>query len=161
VVGGWEYSIVYSVATGRFLTPSYGARHHRHRVRDQPHCPAENRPSDLLRNPNLPNEEQTVARYFDTSACPAAAGPVWDIGKGRHQAPGINIFNMGLHKSFDITEKMRLRWEMTAVNMFNHPNWGQPNVNLSGGVNFGRISTIGSYDNTGIRQFRMGTRLEW
>ncbi len=164
LVGGWEYSVVYSASTGRFLTPSYTAADTTGTVYSTSRtAPQRSGRPDILHDPNLSGEEQTVARYFDTSAFgPWQPGQFGTSAKGVIKAPGINIWNMGMHKSFNLTEKLHFRWEITAVNMFNHPNWSPPNVNLSGGVNFGRISaTAGSYDNTGVRLFRMGSRLEW
>ena len=69
---------------------------------------------------------------------------------------------MGLHKNFDFSERWRFRWEMTAVNIFNHPNWSNPVTNITQTANVGVISNVGGvYDSTFARQFRMGLRLEF
>lgn len=164
LAGGWEYSIHYTASTGRFFTVT-GRYNDPVGIAD---TGGANRPlvtlrPDILVDPNLSSDQRSLGRWFDTGAF--AAPPVGRFGtasKGLIKGPGINIFNMGVHKTFDLTERLGFRWEMTAVNVFNHPNWSAPNVNLSSGANFGTITGVGgSYEGTGPRAFRMGLRLEW
>jgi hypothetical protein len=75
---------------------------------------------------------------------------------------------MGLIKNFEFGEKApRLRWELTATNIFNHPNWSNPATNISTVGQVGVISGVGGVqgastgDNAWQREFRMGVRLEW
>lgn len=90
---------------------------------------------DILHNPNLPKDQRTVDNWFDTTAF---AGPqpgrFGTSAKGVVIGPGINVWHMGLHKDFIFNERgTRLRWEMTATNIFNHPNWGNPDMYVSDG----------------------------
>jgi hypothetical protein len=163
-VGGWDYSVIYTASTGRFFSASYTGPDTTGTAYTASRTPLQvARRPDILHNPNLPSSERTVKRYFDTSAfAPARPGQFGTSAKNVIKGPGINCFNMGLHKNFEINEQVRLRWEMTAINIFNHPNWGPPNFNLSSGVNFGVITGVGgSYDSTGARVFRMALRMEW
>jgi hypothetical protein len=74
---------------------------------------------------------------------------------------------MGLFKSFNFTEQVRLRWELTATNFFNHPNYSNPATNISQTGSVGVINGVGGVNgaSTGdqpfARAFRMGLRLEW
>ena len=75
---------------------------------------------------------------------------------------------MGLIKNFEFGEKApRLRWELTATNIFNHPNWSNPATNISTVGQVGVISGVGGVqgastgDKPWQREFRMGVRLEW
>jgi hypothetical protein len=74
---------------------------------------------------------------------------------------------MGLFKSFPLTEKVRLRWELTATNFFNHPNYNNPATNISATASSGVISGVGlvngasTGDQPAQRAFRMGLRLDW
>jgi len=79
------------------------------------------------------------------------------------KGPGVNIWNLGLIKEFSFGEKApRLRYEVSATNMFNHPNWNNPRVNLSNLNTFGTIAGVGGVNDTsGARAFRMGLRLEF
>jgi hypothetical protein len=85
-------------------------------------------------------------------------------GKGVIKGPGVNVFSAGLAKEFLFHERARLRWEMTANNFFNHPNWQNPSTDITdssvgvitsdGGVTSGSVG-----DRAGARAFRMGLRL--
>jgi hypothetical protein len=58
---------------------------------------------------------------------------------------------------------MRLRFEMTATNLFNHPNFANPALTLNN-VSFGKISSTvvdSDLDQSGARALRMGLRFEW
>jgi hypothetical protein len=74
---------------------------------------------------------------------------------------------MGFFKSFAVRERARLRFEATATNFFNHPNYSNPATNISQAGAVGVItgtggvhgSAVGDYG--GARTFRMGLRLEW
>jgi len=51
---------------------------------------------------------------------------------------------------------------MSAFNIFNHPNWGNPRTNITSAP--GVITSVvgrNDLDNIGPRQLRAGLRLEW
>jgi hypothetical protein len=61
-------------------------------------------------------------------------------------------------------ERTRLRLELTATNLFNHPNYANPALNISSAATVGVISNVGvdsDLDQAGARSFRVGARLEW
>jgi Carboxypeptidase regulatory-like domain len=73
--------------------------------------------------------------------------------------PGFQNHNIGIFKTFLITERHRLQFRAEAFNWLNHPNWGgangtgtyNPNAGTAGGIglnpldaNFGKITTKGS-----------------
>ncbi len=63
-----------------------------------------------------------------------AGPPVGRFGtssKGVIIGPHVNVWHMGFFKSFYFTETIRLRWELTATNFFNHPNYSNPATNIS------------------------------
>ena len=78
----------------------------------------------------------------------------------------MNVWSAGLHKDFIFGERVELRWEMTANNILNHPNWQNPSTNITdssagvitsdGGVTNGSVG-----DRAGARAFRMGLRLQF
>ena len=84
--------------------------------------------------------------------------------------PGTNVFHVGIHKNFKFSENPNVpvfRLELTSTNFFNHPNWGNPNIDLSGGSATGTIRSVGG-PNTGSsgdqafnRSVRLGLRMEW
>src|SRR5712671_4713486 len=70
--------------------------------------------------------------------------------------PGFENWNLGLFKSFPITESKGLQFRAEAYNVWNHPNWcgssgcsGTTNVGLNptSSSNFGKVLTKGSERN--------------
>jgi hypothetical protein len=164
LAGGWELSGVFTVQTGQFLTPLWtGPDPVGISYTDSDPAEVTIRP-DILRNPNL--SQPTLAKWYDPDAFNAPKfGSFGTSARGVVKGPGVNVWHMGMHKDFFFTEQARLRWEMTAVNIFNHPNWGNPSLDITGGA--GVISSTGGptngsiTDNAGSRSFRMGIRLQW
>lgn len=169
LVGGWEISGVLSLQTGMFLTPLWTGDDPVGIAYTDSDTPASVtlRP-DILRNANLPSGQQTVDRWFDTTAfAPPQAGRFGTSGKGVIKGPGVNVWHVGFHKDFFFSERMRLRWEMTANNFFNHPNWQNPGLDITDDTGFGVITSAGGAtsgstgDRASARAFRMGLRFQF
>ncbi len=168
LIGGWEISGIFSTQTGQFLTPLWsGPDPVGIAYTDGDPADVTIRP-DILRNPNLSNGQQTTAKWFDTAAFKAP--PVGRFGtsaRGTVIGPGVNVWHAGFHKDFYFNDTMRLRWEMTANNFFNHPNWANPGMDITDSPSFGVIegaggSTSGSTgDRASAREFRMGIRFQF
>jgi len=124
---------------------------------------------DQLRNANLPADQRSLSRWFDTGALQAPQpGRFGTSAKGVIIGPHVNVWHMGIFKSFEFGERRpRLRWEATATNFFNHPNYSNPALNISQLAGVGVISAAGGVqgwatgDAPGPRAFRMGLRMEW
>ncbi len=169
IIGGWSVSAIYSYYSGQFLTPMWtGPDPTGTAFTSSATRPNVTIRADQLRDGNLPGDQRTISRWFDASAF--GAPPVGRFGtsaKGVIKGPNVNIWHMGLFKSFSLTEKVRLRWELTSTNFFNHPNYSNPATNISQAASVGVISGIGGVNglSTGdqpfARSFRMGMRLEW
>lgn len=177
-VGGWEISAIYSLYSGQFLTPFWSGPDPTGTAfttsRTAPNVTI--RP-DHLRSANLPESQRTVNRWFDPAAFqrldpPELRGqPLGRYGtsaKGVIKGPGTNVWHVGFYKTFEFAEDApKLRWELTATNFFNHPNWSNPATNISSLAQVGVISGVGGVngastgDQPGARSFRMGLRLEW
>ena len=90
-----------------------------------------------------------------------------NAAKGVIKGPDVNVWHVGFFKSFHLTETVRLRWELTATNFFNHPNYNNPATNISQAGAVGVITGVGAVngastgDQPGARAFRMGLRLDW
>lgn len=170
-VRGWEISGIYSYYSNQFLTPLWsgpdptGTRFSNNRT------PANVtlRP-DQLRDGNLPSDQRSVGRWFDASAFAAPQpGRFGTSARGVIKGPGVNVWHVGFIKNFVFSEKApRLRWEMTATNFFNHPNYSNPGtLDITALGNVGVITGVGGVngsstgDQPGARAFRMGLRMEW
>jgi hypothetical protein len=120
---------------------------------------------DHLRDANIPADQRTTARWFDVSAFSAPGqGRFGTAAKGVIKGPGSEVVNVGLAKTFIIRERSRIRWEMTATNFFNTPNYTNPNTNINNIAGVGVITGAGGeldLDAAGPRAFRMGLRFDW
>ncbi|MBL8222790.1 MAG: hypothetical protein JNL62_26355 [Bryobacterales bacterium] len=167
IAGGWEWSTIYSFYSGQFLSPSWTGPDPVGTAFTNSRTPAQVtlRPN-ILRNPNLPDDQRSTNRWFDATAFSGLTTPglYGTSSKGVILGPGSSIVNAGLAKSFVFGERARLRWEMTATNFFNTPNYANPGTNVSSIAGVGVISGVGgvsSLDSSGARAFRMGLRLEY
>jgi len=77
---------------------------------------------------------------------------------GAFVAPGTQVVSLSIYRSFRYKERYALRIGASSTNVFNHPNYGVPNVNL-GTAPFGTISSLQSGEDSGPRAIQLGTRL--
>jgi hypothetical protein len=166
VLGGWELSGIYHYNSGEFLTPQWTGPDTTGTAYSASRTPAQvtMRP-DILRDPNLPPDQRTVSRWFDTAAFTSPAnGAFGTSSRGTIRGTPVNILHAGLAKRFVIREGVRLRFEISSMNFLNHPNYSNPVVNISSLAQVGVISGIGgvsALDQVGARVFRAGLRLDW
>lgn len=163
---GWQLSAMYYYDSGQFLTPLWtgpdptGTRYTTSRTAPQVSI----RP-DILRDPNLPDGQRSVDRWFDVGAFGRPApGMFGTSAKGVIYGPNSTVFHLGVYKTLALRERVRLRFELTSTNLSNHPNWDNPDTNISTVATAGTISStggVGQYDEAGSRSFRCGVRLEW
>jgi hypothetical protein len=170
VVGGWEMSGVYSRFSGQFLTPLWSGPDTTGTAftTSATAIPVVSRRPDVVRDPNLPADQRTPNRWFDVSAFESPkAGQFGTAAKGIIKGPGVNVWHMGLAKVVPIRERVRLRAEITATNIFNHPNWSLPALVVTSTASAGIISGVGGVnggstgDNPGARVFRTSLRFEF
>jgi hypothetical protein len=89
------------------------------------------------------------AEWFNTAAfvnaAPAAAFAFGDEVRNSLRGPRLTVFNMGLSKTVNFTERFHLELRSDWVNVFNHPSFNIPGQVL-GGNNFGQINnaTLGN-----------------
>jgi hypothetical protein len=76
------------------------------------------------------------------------------------------VWSAGFAKEFAFHERVRLRWEISANNFFNHPNWSNPGTDITDTTGLGVITSdsavtdnASTSDRGGARAFRMGLRL--
>jgi hypothetical protein len=168
--GGWEISSVFAASTGQFLTPLWTGADPAGAFNTTSTTPAQVtiRPN-IGANPNL--AERSVARWFNVSAFgPPTPGFYGTSAKGVILGPGTWIVDSGVAKTFTIRERLRARAELTATNVLNHPNWGNPGLNISSIGAAGVINSVGygsgttggvGLDASGQRGLRLGVRVEW
>ena len=111
---------------------------------------------NVLRNPNLPADQRTVARWFDTSAVAAPAPFTFgNSSRSLVQTPGLLNISTSLLKNVRWHEHWNLQFRLESLNVLNHANFNAPG-NAFGSANFGVISSAKD-----ARVTQLGLRLEF
>ncbi len=61
-------------------------------------------------------------------------------GRNILRAPGINNWDIGLFKNFQLAERLRLQMRLESFNTFNHPQWNVPIHDVSS-PQYGQITS--------------------
>jgi hypothetical protein len=151
LIGGWQLSGTYTAALGSWLTPSsFGVSY----VGSRP---------NYLCDPNLPRSQRTPAAYFKVS-CLAnpAPGQLGNAGTGTIQGSGINLWNAGLIKKFQVTEKQYIQFRTEVFNLFNHPQFDDPYVYPGNNPQAGKITSASDYGyNPSERIIQFGLKIHF
>lgn len=92
-------------------------------------------------DPNLPSDQRTTERYFNTAAFTQA--PQFTIGNSSRNpvaGPGYQSADLMIGKTFTITERFRAQFRAEAFNVSNTPPLGNPNGSF-GNAAFGAVTT--------------------
>jgi hypothetical protein len=157
VFGGWQLTATYAIQTGEFLTPVFAGS-------DPSNTSTLGGIPDRAGNGNLLASQRNIARWFDATAFlvpPANSGRFGTSGRGVISGPGRNVFNAGLFKTFKPLERVSVRIQATYQNVLNHPNFGNPNLNISTPAAVGTITGQGSREGSGSRNGLLGIFLDF
>jgi hypothetical protein len=86
-----------------------------------------NQRPNLVGDPNLPGNQRTPERWFNTAAF--AVQPLGTLGTaGRNivEGPGTNIVDFSLLKNIPVHDRHRLQFRAEFFNIFNHANFDVP-----------------------------------
>jgi hypothetical protein len=124
VLGNWQVNGITTVRTGQPFTPQLGFSSAN---------TGDSRPNRLA-NGNLPPDRRTPDHWFDVAAF--AAAPNYQYGNaGRDiiEGPGAINFDFSLFKRFRVRklgEAGEIQFRGELFNIFNHPQFGQPNARV-------------------------------
>jgi len=167
VLGGWELSALVAIQSGTYFTPRYDGTSWlqvRNSNGDRPNCTGAN---PYTGNSGWYWENNAV--YLNPAAFSVPTpGTYGNCPANSLVGPGAWTGNLGIHKSFNVTERVRLKLEGNFMNVFNHPNKAIPNTDLSAG--FGQITLTQSgnqllnptvTNNNGERHIWIGARIQF
>jgi hypothetical protein len=155
--GNWQVTGVAVFQTGQFRTPSFGGS-------DPSNTRVEGGRPDQISNPSVSNP--TNQQWFNPAAFVIPPdGRFGNSARGVIVGPGLNNIDFGAFKYFRLGEKARLQLRMTATNFFNHPNWGNPNTDITSS-NVGKITGLqgsGRRDtlSSASRNIQLGIRIDF
>src|SRR4051794_22327352 len=132
IAGGWVISGVAALRTGLPLTIGESV--------DVSNTGSSAPRPNALANGNLPSDQRSPDRWFDTSAYTLQAPNTFgNAGTGTVRNPGITNLDLGLQKRFRTTEKSYIEFRAEAFNVTNTPLFTTVGRTL-GTSTFGRIT---------------------
>ncbi len=160
LLGGWEMNTVTLLETGPWLTPSISNSY------DQSNTNVVNRGAYLRPDQISSNfySGQSRAHYFNLAAfspTPVGAGRFGNAGVGVLQGPGTKTVSLGLAKVIQVKERMRVRFESTFTNVFNHTNFAPPATQIDNTTTFGVLSAPQIAENAGNRTGQAALRIDF
>ncbi|MBI3279099.1 MAG: hypothetical protein HYZ57_04575, partial [Acidobacteria bacterium] len=110
--------------------------------------------ANVLRDPNLPNSEKRLDRWFDIAAfAPPEPFTFGNAGRGIVRTDGRINFDFSLVKNFSFSESRFVQFRGEVFNAFNHADFADPGHAI-GGPGFGVVS-----DATDARVLQLGLRV--
>ena len=120
IIGGWSAFGILTLQKGQWFTPVMSSD------RLDAGSTASQRP-DYRSNPNIPDEERTPQRWFNTDALAVpAAFKYGNAGRSILEGPGLMNLDLSLLRNFRITEETRVEFRFEAFNLTNHTNFRLP-----------------------------------
>jgi hypothetical protein len=161
IAAGWTLSAIFTAQTGMHLTP-YQTGH----CASGTNCYGQEK-VDLVpsQDPNTGTKSPdawinttavTNRDFFDSGGRPIFVGRFGTAGKGIIDGPHLMTLDAGLFKDFALTERWRVRLQSQVRNLPNHPNFANPDMNLSSG-NYNRIRSLAA--NASSRVIVAGARI--
>jgi hypothetical protein len=145
LLGGWKLSGTFLSVTGDYLTPTFDGL-----------SPSNTSPVYGTNTPTrvsaslAPVGTKSIRNWFNPAAFATPAAGTFGRGAyGTIEGPDSNTLNAALFKSFPVYREQHLEFRLSFTNVLNHPNFGDPNVDLSvpptntfPGQGVGQISSV-------------------
>jgi hypothetical protein len=146
LLGGWQLSTIITKSSGFPRTVFTGT--------DRSNTGGgQDRPNVTGQDPNLPGDQQTIARWFNTDAyVTQAAGTFGNAGRDTIIGPGVFRVDASLIRNFRFGAKY-LQFRLEAFNALNNPIWSDPNTTLSSPL-YGTINNT----RTPMREVQVGLK---
>jgi hypothetical protein len=158
LIGGWQTTGILTLQTGRPFTVTMG--------RDVSSTGGGSDRPNLIGDWHVANA--TPNRWFNTCTleggvlnnCASGESPAWSVPIGSFGNAGRNIlrgdglknFDLGLYRSFRLTERQGLQFRAEVFNLLNHPNFNFPEARISQGSQFGTIGRAAFQSQTGAQR---------
>jgi hypothetical protein len=144
ILGAWELNSIVDARTGFPINVTIDRN-----SADVPDGNTNNQRPNLVPGvPLIPSGGQTISEWINPAAFSIPApGTFGDAPRNVARGPGAWQIDMGLAKHISLTERLQLQFRAEVFNIFNHPQYGLPQSDLSAGP--GIFGSIISTVNTG------------
>jgi hypothetical protein len=158
IFGSWEVSSLVTARTGFPVNVTID--------RDSADAPDGNtnnqRPELVPGVPLTPPGGQSIGAWINPAAFTAPAPGTWgDAPRNPLRALRTWQIDAGISKRFPLSERLQLQFRTDIFNIFNHPQYGSPNADVSA-LGFGQIAStinIGPVGTGTARQVQFALRL--
>jgi hypothetical protein len=142
-IGGWQLNTIINLASGNPMdlntTGSPGT------IDNRPDLISFNKvPREMLGGTTNSNNRTFFTGVFGTP--PINASQVFvrpgTLGRNFFSGPGYKTMDLGVFKGFHITERVTFEFRAQAYNLFNTPQFNNPDTNIRDGVNIPGSTTI-------------------
>jgi hypothetical protein len=125
ILGGWQISTIITKSSGFPRTAYVGT--------DRSNTGGgQDRPNVTGLDPDLPGDQQTTARWFNTDAFALQqVGTFGNAGRNTFFGPGIFNVDASIIRNFRMLGNKTLQFRLEAFNALNNPIWNDPNTTLT------------------------------
>ena len=159
-LGGWEIAGRLLFQTGPYLTVTAPGTDPSGTNFDNSFDGGDPR-ADIVRGVSIYPTSKSINNWVNAAAFalpPDNIGRFGNSAVGSVVGPGTQEVSLSIYRTFKYKERIALRLGASAANLFNHPNYGVPNLSL-GTAGFGTIGSLQTAEDTGPRAIQLGGRL--
>jgi hypothetical protein len=159
VLGGWQTAGVLLFQSGPFMTVTASSADPM--GTNFPNLEGAGR-ADIVPGVSWMPQTQTINSWVNAAAFAIPANNIGRAGNssiGSVIGPGTQAVSVSLFKTVRIKEASAFQLGAAASNLFNHPNYGTPSLNLSSSSTFGKITSLQTQENGGPRSLQLTARI--
>jgi hypothetical protein len=160
VLGGWEIAGVLMFQSGPFLTVTAPGSDPSGTNFTNSFNAAGDPRADVVSGTSLYPQNQSINNWVNQAAFVIPKDNIGRFGNspvGNVVGPGTQAVSLSIYRSFKYKERLALRIGASSTNLFNHPNYGIPNLQV-GTDPFGTISNLQNAEGSGPRAIQLGGR---
>src|SRR6185503_3264528 len=132
ILGDWQISTIINKSSG-FPRTAYVGTDRSNTAGGQ------DRPNATGQDPDLPGDQQTSARWFNTDAFALQPlGTFGNVGRNTFFGPGIFSVDASIIRNFRLMRGKSLQFRLEAFNVLNNPILNDPNTTLTAST-YGQI----------------------
>jgi hypothetical protein len=159
IAGGWQVAGVLLFQTGPFLTVTASGADPM--GSNFPNLEGAGR-ADAVSGVPVQPQNQSIQSWINPTAFSIPANNIGRPGNspiGSVLGPGTQAISVSLFKTVKFREAKSFQIGCAASNIFNHPNYGSPSLNLASPSSFGTITSMQSQENGGPRSLQLTARI--
>jgi hypothetical protein len=162
VLGGWNVNTVSLLQSGYWLTPTMSPTDDTSGTYIAQRGDVQARPNRVPGVSVIPTN-RSPSNYFNINAFTTATTPgqLGNASVGSLEGPGTIAVAAGLSKVYNVTERVKLRFESTFTNVLNHTNYAPPATDVSNTGTFGVLQAVNTSNNAANRTGQVALRLDF